>query len=464
MLWIFTSIFLRVKGEARYGAAYVFIANFGFYKGGLLNVSLCNLPGNQSYAVDLRVFTLPQYFSWLESHADDITDHVCSDPDAIDNWTLTLTSELVTRLFIIPDKDVYYVIIQSCVPEFPGHYYVDATFLNPNGQHLDYRDIPSLSVLPVAIPAFSLLFLFWCVYIFIKRSKFLAIHICLGVIVIFYILYLVFSEVTLKRAQETDEATASSIWLKVFQAFYDFTLFSTLIIATSGWCLLNVDVALRDLGISLAGVAVFVTLIFVQVEIDMGLWALAIFFGQLFAICLLMAQIWRSTSAAEKVIKAHLLVIQNDGILPSSTPIYQKLIHYQILLYVVGLSFLLVMLTNVNLSFFGAPNWLGRLVDNLIQFGILATVMYLYRPRGETIDRYMRRDDGQGEREEVLLDDLEGLAPTERRNGMREWEDGMDLPLEPLLVSSKERTSAFSATEEPDYTPVPGREKPDSPP
>jgi hypothetical protein len=43
------------------------------------------------------------------------------------------------------------------------------------------------------------------------------------------------------------------------------------------------------------------------------------------------------------------------------------------------------------------------------------------------------------ERGEVLLEDLAGFTVDREQGGMREWEEGMELPLQPIVVSSKEK-------------------------
>jgi hypothetical protein len=54
--------------------------------------------------------------------------------------------------------------------------------MNPNGQHLDFRQLPSLTVLLVVIPILSAFLCLWLVDVFLKRRKFSAIHAYLAVI------------------------------------------------------------------------------------------------------------------------------------------------------------------------------------------------------------------------------------------------------------------------------------------
>jgi hypothetical protein len=155
-------------------------------------------------------------------------------------------------------------------------------------------------------------------------------------------------------------------------------------------------------------------------------------------------------------IKAHLLVIQHEGIVPKSTPIYQKMVLYTVFMYCAAIAFMLLVVTNVITASVSMACWTAKLVDNVLQLGIVIVIMYLYRPRGRNIDQYMERDDHGDEarqREEVLLDDVNGFTPVNEQDGMRQWEEGMDLPLEPLLISSREPAVSIlsSSRTEPTY-------------
>jgi hypothetical protein len=74
-------------------------------------------------------------------------------------------------------------------------------------------------------------------------------------------------------------------------------------------------------------------------------------------------------------------------------------------------------------------------------FVVVATLEWVYRPRGAALDRYMRADDeGEGQnRTEIALEDLDGFSVNEAHGEMRQWHEGMELPLEPLLISSRDQ-------------------------
>jgi hypothetical protein len=310
-------------------------------------------------------------------------------------------------------------------------------------------------VLPYVIPVFALLLGFWVGYIFVLRAKFLRIHMCFGLIVASYILYLAFLFVSLRHASSTDASSVWPILLVIGHSLYHFALYSTLVVAANGWCLLNVTNTVADVASSVSGVAVYVIAVAIQEEVSLGNWELLVLLVEFMAIAWIIRTIAVNCTMALLHIKAHLLVIQQQGIAPSSTPIYQKMILYQKFLYCAILAFVMLVLINVLSATVALAFWAARLIDNIMQFLIVIIVMWLYRPRGKNIDQYMERDgmgDEERERGEVLLEDINDFTPTAQQDGMREWEEGMDLPLEPLLVSSREtRAGGSGARNEPEY-------------
>jgi hypothetical protein len=99
------------------------------------------------------------------------------------------------------------------------------------------------------------------------------------------------------------------------------------------------------------------------------------------------------------------------------------------------------------------------LTNDVVQSVIIGMMLWLDRSRGAAVDRFMVPDipvDGE-ERGQVLLEDLEGFALNDNRGEMREWEEGMDLPLQPIVVSSKERQEKIM--DEQLYAPMPTKRR-----
>jgi hypothetical protein len=453
MIAILLSSLYRVQGHPTYRGGIAFLGNFGFYKDGTLNVSWDNTPGGENYTVVLRIFPESQFDHWYTHTYQFDLWFTCPPLGTPNTLSANLTDTIQTGELVIPTSDIYYVIIQACNNELAGQYFADVRFLNPGDQHLDSRDIPSLTVLPCVIPIFSALLTFWIVYITIKRAKFLKIHVCFGIIVAAYIVYLAVLYVNLRQASSTDSSRAFPIYLAIVHVIYQFALYSTLIVASNGWCLLNVTNTVGGVASSAIGVAVYVIAVAIQSESSLGNWKVFVVLIEFVAIAWMVRTIAMNCGQAVLHIKAHLLVIQQEGIVPSSTPIYKKMELYSAFMYFVSLAFMMLIVINVISASLPLAFWAFRLIDNVMQLGIVTVIMWLYRPRGKNIDQYMERDERTNEerqRGEVLLEDINDFTPTAQQDGMREWEEGMDLPLEPLVISSREpRAGAGQSREEP---------------
>jgi hypothetical protein len=443
MLWtLLFSAFLRVTGTGNYAARMVYVGDFGWFEGGSLNLTWDSHPGNRPFPVNLMIFDHSSYTEWYWDQMFRSTWNDCrSIAPTYDNWTTILTEEPQRRVFPINETGVFVVLVLHCSSALSGRYTVDAEFVNPDGQQLDSREIPALTILLVMIPLFALLFHFWVAYVWIKRRQFQRIHIYLGAIILSYVVFLIFHRMYLYYGQFTGETTTWDTLRLLFEGVYNVILFTILVLCSSGWCILAVDLSWKAVIVSIAGVTAFVTSCFLQLYLVLGTWQAAVFTLQIVSLGVIFSALYINTQQAQQILKAHLMVIRNDGIAPTTTPIYQKFVMYQKILYLIGLAFIAFVMFNIILSMVSAPAWAVWFVNNLVQLGIIGMMLWLYRPRGTAVDRFMQPDappDGE-QRGEVLLEDLNGFALDGEQGGMREWEDGMELPLQPILVSSKEK-------------------------
>jgi hypothetical protein len=300
------------------------------------------------------------------------------------------------------------------------------------------------------IPLFGLLFLAWVAISIVRCRKFLGIHFCFVLILAAYIIYLVINEVALQRGQTSDDYRGWWIGLIVFDCIHKLVLFSTLIIASSGWCLLHVKLTPWHLLHSIGSFAVFVAMTAVLDYVELGLWQILVIIVQVAAIMWALRNIYANTEQAMHQVAAHLLVITNTGIDPTTTPIYTKQRLYQFMLWGLGIAVLVFLFTNILFASLSAVNWVIGLGNNIIQLIILSGVLFIHRPRGKKIDRYMQADEeieGVG-RDEVLLDDLDSFSVTANRTGLKQWDDGTQLPPEPIVVSSRDPDRALTPRRE----------------
>jgi hypothetical protein len=345
----------------------------------------------------------------------------------------------VTHTTHIPTRAVYIAVIQHCVYGPFGDYSVDARFVNPDGQHLDTREIPSQTIMPVMIPLFTVILAAWAIVLFIKRHHFLRIHTAIMAIVSVYVVYLILSEIALTRNARTDDEQGWWITLIVANAIYDFLFFSTLVIASTGWCLLHAELRHRNVLLALGAVALFVAMAFVQTYAGAAFWQVLVLIAEIGGVAGVLWCIWENRRKAQRTIKAHLLVISRQGIDARTTPIFEKFRLYGVLLGVLYGAIIAFFFVNIILSLASASSWVSRLAHILVQLVVIVAIMLVYRPRGASVDRYMQADqdeDGQN-RTEIALEDLDDFGIDDTREGMRPWRDGMALPLEPVVLPAR---------------------------
>jgi hypothetical protein len=442
LISVLFSTLLRVTGKASYSSNLVYVADFGYYAGGILNFSWTSLPDDRPFDVELLVFHEDELSDWIASSYDPYKWPDCDIPTpTYANWTTQLTSESQRRVFEINATDVYVALIRHCTKGMKGVYGVDAEFVNPGGQQLDTREIPALTVLLVMIPLFCALLVFWIAWVWFKRAGFQRIHVYLAGIIFAYVIFLIFHRMSLYYAQYNGDATGWVIVRFVFEGIYDVILFTVLMMCSSGWCVLAVELTWQAVLLTFVGVSAFVTSCFLQLYLSLGIWQIAVLILQMASLAAIFTALYMNTRKAQQIIKAHLLVIREGGIAPATTPVYHKFLIYQAILYLIGLAFLAFLILNIFLSAVSADQWVVWLVNNFVQILTIGMMLWLYRPRGTAVDQFMRPDaPAEGaERGEVLLEDLEGFTVDGGGAEMRDWEEGMELPLQPLVVSSKER-------------------------
>lgn len=116
------------------------------------------------------------------------------------------------------------------------------------------------------------------------------------------------------------------------------------------------------------------------------------------------------------------------------------------------------------MGLFEVESWLQSLINIFCQLFALLNPIIIFRPRGKSIDKYMENDYNKsllndddnngggsgisgdfGDRDEVMLDDLDGFDP--RKSQGTEWQDGMKLPLQPILVGKEVSKKPMRKTE-----------------
>lgn len=457
-LLVFGILSYRVTGKVKLYYRAGFICDFGFYKDGEYSFVFRNNITKFKQAVSrLFLMTKNQYESFQKALLnDDLDFQKCDFQETYDKFLINFTNNYdeITYSNNIDVKQVYYTVLMNCdyeLSEDDDMYFFDGSYINPGGQLLDYREIPKLKIYPSFIGIFSfVLFLFVGVLIYYKRH-FLKMYIFIIVCCLMYILFLVFSLLSLKYSSTHEDHSKWEICLTVFECLYCICLFSLLVILSTGWCILNVELNIKETIISITAITVMFSMLFLQSNVELGYYELIFFFLELISMFFVARALFENTKEAEINISAHLYVISKSGIDPKTTPIYEKFKMYHLFLYLNLFLFLFIIIVNSILGLFTVDDWLQSMINICLQLFAIINPMIIFRPRGKSIDKYMESDinegllngndnndngfTDQGERDEVMLDDLDGFDP--RKAQGTEWQDGMKLPLQPVLVGQE---------------------------
>lgn len=463
------------------------ISTFGFYRNGTYhftfrnNISRISVGGAQAL-----VLTKSQYIRFLENFRDDVIDFDhCEYDDAYDKKFVNFSGtydEIIYSGFVY-DKEVYYTILMMCrFHQTPAksQIFFDATYVNPNGQLLDYRYIPLLTIYPIFIALFGLVLIaFVGVSLYYKRH-FLKIYLFIIGCCILYIIFLAFSLLSLHKSSTKEGRNVWDIALTVFECLYCICLFSFLVVSTTGWCILNVELSWKKMLFDISSVVLLFSMLFLQQSVTFGYFEILFFFLEILGLYLVAKALFFNTSDAERHINAHLYVIMKNGIKPQTTPIFEKFKMYHYFLYIVMFLFIFIFCSNIVMGFFDTDYWLESLINIICQFSAITSIIYIFRPRGPSIDIFMKSDNDVqkknrkdrsnnasdythnvidadeefADRDEVMLDDLDGFDP--RNASGADWNEGMELPLQPILVGEevsrkplKKNVASYTSIEEP---------------
>jgi hypothetical protein len=207
----------------------------------------------------------------------------------------------------------------------------------------------------------------------VRQRHFLGIHTCLITVFAVYILSIGLQLNALKTSEKTDD---NGTWIDlqiVSSALFDVLFYSTLLIASTGWCVVQVVLS------------VYVILSFVAAYVNVGSWAIALVIGQIVA----------------------LLVLYNQ------------------LLWVICFALFVFAILSFFLTVLKASSWVGTLCHNTAMLCAFATLQWVYRPRGEALDRQLQADEeAEGQNPtEIALEDLDGFAVNEARGELRQWHE-----------------------------------------
>jgi cbb3-type cytochrome oxidase subunit 3 len=382
------------------------------------------------------------YAEYLDFDLDpNIYDENCDSARLTSSWNFTFPLSPVTSPFTRVEtagtKTVIVPVVFHCNHSNADDANYKLTIVYDNiVTLLDYRELPNLTMIPVVIGVWSAAFLAWLVFSFIRIHGFVRVH---GFLTLLAFLFLVTLALTFLWYRHADHSDSDDGWLYAnisVEGFFWANVFFFLAVASSGWGAIVTRLTRAKVARSAVTAVVLIGSIYVMRYAPLGLWGLFLLLSLGMACYFFFREVYENTQYAQTEIKAHLLVISNSGIDPTTTPVYAKYMRYvSFLALAVAVALGIGILTLV-LAFVDAAHWIELLVFYVFTMVFLGMVAWLYRPRGEKLDRYMLPDEeDNADRQAIQLEDLSGFDVGKVAGGeAAAWDGESPLPPQPKLI------------------------------
>ena len=313
---------------------------------------------------------------------------------------------------------------------------VKSLFSNPN-THFDYRwSNYQIEKLIVILIAFAL-FISWIINWVTHFSVQIWFHYFLSVSFLLILTSLILRFFYIHQMDVKDDYSSMS---STFFSSLFITLtfvFSTLLFAAKGWGIV------RD---SLSLSTIFFSILFSCILCGNGILLQLVqspswLFITIFVLCLVLSMTYiyflmKSVNDITMLIMAHMLVISNSGIDPTTTPVYQKYKMYYLFQYGVCLGCIIIVSILIIQVFWYDYSYI--VMEGIIDFSILIVSAFfgiIFRLRGSKIVQGYNLVEEESEM--LNLQDLKGLSlnSPELHKGNQAWTENTPLPPEPSLIT-----------------------------
>jgi len=314
----------------------------------------------------------------------------------------------------VSKKSVYTPCILSCkdysIFYDPWKFNISFFYKNPNS-YMDYRARPIIYVIPAFIGLTGLLLVYWIINWIIHFTLDVKIHYLLTSL---FILLFITKIIQYKKYKDEDTygKQTNSIHNSyiVFDVLSSFNLYFVVLLAAHGWCILGIEIQKKDLIFGTINIVLNVVSnsLLLYVSFQSSFWP----FLSAFVLCMsFFGYIYYLSLATQKSmlsVLAHLVAIQEKGIDPTTTPIYNKLMIYNTFkngLIVYAIVFLLTLVIE---TFDSITLWLPTATYGLCNIIICYMLAYIFRLKEKKRSGYTIIEE-VGETSEYQLQDIKSI-------------------------------------------------------
>ena len=406
----------------------VVLKDFGFEKGATFELKFLSLESIQHASIFLLNH---EEKSQLPKNIMNATE-ICANSSSYTFASLTANPESAPLQDKIPNSGVYYPFVADCSNLLNGkklQFKIEMKFENPS-THLDTRQVNLLYTLPILIIISAILLAMWYINWFNHRNVGIKLHSFMTATFTCAFLSVLFDYFLILKLNKSDNDGGLFLVSKIVQLVAAAILFSTLLLASKGWCIIKDKIKICEIALSLFYSFIFMALEELITFVYLGEMEIFVLLIAIIFIGLFIRELISSINDASLHIIAHKLVIQNEGIDPESTPIAFKHRMYQYFQYTVVAGCIAIILRIAVSSIFGVDEWIDTTLSVSIAMILLTILGLIFKLRDQDVAGYSFVGTNHGEHSmEIPLNDIEDI-----KDSRHELKQEEPLPAPPVDV------------------------------
>ena len=418
------------KLQKAFSAGNLFILkDFGFEKGATFELKFKKLDTIKSASIFLLNHDEK---SLLPKNIMNSTE-ICANASDFEFTSLNANPESEPLKNSITKAGVYYPFVADCSNLLKGNklqFEIEMKFENPS-THLDTRQVNLLFTLPILVIVSAVLLGFWYINWFNHRNVNIKLHTFMTATFTTGFLTVLFDYFLILKLNKSDSDGGLFLISKVIQLVAAAILFSTLLLASKGWCIIKDKIRICEIAVSLLYSFIFMALEELISFVYLGEMEIFVLLIAIIFIGLFIRELISSINDASLHIIAHKLVIQNEGIDPESTPIAFKHRMYQYFQYTVVAGCIAIILRIALSSIFGIDEWIDTTISTSIAIILMTILGLIFKLRDQDLAGYSFVGTNHGEDNmDIPLNDIEEAK--EQKENKQE----VQLPSPPVDVTT----------------------------
>lgn len=330
---------------------------------------------------------------------------------------------------------------QFLVGELEEDAYV--TLHNPNS-FLNATEQPCLFEKPLAAALCALLLVFWIINWVMNFTTKLTVHTCLTMTFLISVVFMIIHFCEYWHFHQSDEDSGITEARIVIKFIMDTLMFASMLMAAKGWSIVKTSLTKVEIIVCFVVAVIFTVPSTVMDNVLLiERWHQYLVVGfTLVGMLVYCKTMMRSIEQSMSYVIAHMMVISEEGYDIRTTPVYRKYIIFRGM----GWGLVIFLLVKVTISSVGElaemDTWIVQMLMDLGDIGWLIAAAILFRLKKQNVNGYMTIGEDLSEPRQLMRDDIAGLNMESEliAQGTRVWEDGMNLPSQPIFLDDLDTT------------------------